>query len=151
MFCKPKCNKVLPTVFDDALSYYEVLCKLSKEVEELKEPKYTKLYQHSIKITNNNILIATTNIITTQALEFTYDEFLNYLKNTKGNIGCILCNGDELMGTGGVTIPITVTGLLRANGNRINVLYTGADGTSKGHLFDSAPIFEDNCFEIEVQ
>ena len=31
------CNKVLPTVYDDALSYYEVLCKVVAAVNELIE------------------------------------------------------------------------------------------------------------------
>lgn len=30
-----KCTKVLPTVFEDSLSYYEVLCKYGKYIEEL--------------------------------------------------------------------------------------------------------------------
>ena len=30
-----KCNPVLPTVYDDALSYYEVLCKLQQNINEL--------------------------------------------------------------------------------------------------------------------
>lgn len=31
----PYCQKILPTVFDDSLSYYEILCKLTKAIEEL--------------------------------------------------------------------------------------------------------------------
>lgn len=32
-----RCNKVLPAVYDDALSYYEALCKLANAVNELIE------------------------------------------------------------------------------------------------------------------
>lgn len=32
---KFNCRKVLPTVFDESLSYYEAICKLAKIVEEV--------------------------------------------------------------------------------------------------------------------
>lgn len=32
-----KCTRVLPTVFEDSLSYYEVLCKLCEAVKELQD------------------------------------------------------------------------------------------------------------------
>ena len=32
---KFNCRKVLPTVFDESLSYYEAICKLAKVVEDL--------------------------------------------------------------------------------------------------------------------
>ena len=32
-----KCTRVLPTVFEDSLSYYEVLCKLCEAVRELQD------------------------------------------------------------------------------------------------------------------
>lgn len=31
----PYCQKVLPTVYDDSLSYYEVLCKLTNEMNNI--------------------------------------------------------------------------------------------------------------------
>lgn len=31
------CQKVLPLVYDDSLSYYEVLCKLTNKINELAE------------------------------------------------------------------------------------------------------------------
>ena len=34
---KPYCQKVLPLVYDDSLSYYEVLCKLTTKINELIE------------------------------------------------------------------------------------------------------------------
>lgn len=34
---RPYCQKVLPLVYDDALSYYEVLCKLTAKINELIE------------------------------------------------------------------------------------------------------------------
>lgn len=35
--CKPYCQKVLPLVYDDSLSYYEVVCKLTSKVNDLIE------------------------------------------------------------------------------------------------------------------
>ena len=29
------CNKILPLVYDDSLSYYEVLCKISAKLNEV--------------------------------------------------------------------------------------------------------------------
>lgn len=36
-----RCNKVLPSVYDDALSYYEVLCKVVAAMNELIENRNT--------------------------------------------------------------------------------------------------------------
>lgn len=38
-----RCNKILPTVYDDSLSYYESICKLVGKVNELVEYTNTKL------------------------------------------------------------------------------------------------------------
>ena len=35
-----KCQKVLPTVYDESLSYYEQVCKLVKMMEDLKKGGY---------------------------------------------------------------------------------------------------------------
>ena len=35
MIDRPRCNRVLPAVYADELSYYEVLCKLTEAVREL--------------------------------------------------------------------------------------------------------------------
>jgi len=32
-----KCQKVLPTIYNESLSYYEVLCKLYKIIDDLDE------------------------------------------------------------------------------------------------------------------
>ena len=32
-----RCTKVLPTVFDDSLSYYEAICKLSEAIKEVQD------------------------------------------------------------------------------------------------------------------
>lgn len=32
---KPYCHKILPLVYDDSLSYYEVLCKLINKINEI--------------------------------------------------------------------------------------------------------------------
>lgn len=34
-FINPYCYKILPLVYDDSLSYYEFLCKLTKTVNQL--------------------------------------------------------------------------------------------------------------------
>lgn len=49
------CNPVLPTVYDDSLSYYEVLCKLTNNVNTLADI-YNNV-ENVIKETTNNWLI----------------------------------------------------------------------------------------------
>lgn len=34
---RPHCPKILPTVYDDSLSYYEAICKLTHKMNELIE------------------------------------------------------------------------------------------------------------------
>ena len=83
MFAKPRCNKVLPTVFDDSLSYYEVLCKLCKRVEELENAK--KKYKHSIYLyTEQNEICANITIYNNDENKYNIDKFLEYLEAVEG-------------------------------------------------------------------
>ena len=43
-----KCYKVLPLVYDDSLSYYEVLCKLTNKINEVIE-SINSTYEEKIK------------------------------------------------------------------------------------------------------
>lgn len=51
------CNKVLPLVYDNSLSYYEVLCKVRDRLNEL----ITEVNKHSDAITVNQKAIAAIN------------------------------------------------------------------------------------------
>lgn len=78
---KIKCNKVLPLVYDNSLTYYEVLCKLTDKINEvinclnIQETEITNLKQsyenintsiqeiiNSLTIVNNSINVINTNI-----------------------------------------------------------------------------------------
>lgn len=78
---KIKCNKILPLVYDNSLTYYEVLCKLTNKINEVinclnaQETEITNLKQsyenintniqeiiNSLTIVNNNINVINTNI-----------------------------------------------------------------------------------------
>lgn len=76
-----KCNKILPLVYDNSLTYYEVLCKLTEKINEvinrlnIQETEITNLkesYENintsiqeitdSLTIVNNSINVINTNI-----------------------------------------------------------------------------------------
>lgn len=78
---KIKCNKILPLVYDNSLTYYEVLCKLTAKINEVinhlntQETEIANLKQSyenintsvqeiigSLTIVNNNINVINTNI-----------------------------------------------------------------------------------------
>lgn len=49
------CHKILPLVYDDSLSYYEVLCKLTKVVNQLVEDMQNAVdYVGKYKVTYND-------------------------------------------------------------------------------------------------
>lgn len=48
MIFRWRCNKVLPTVYGESLSYYEVICKLTKRVAELE--KKVAPYVHNVTV-----------------------------------------------------------------------------------------------------
>ena len=47
-----RCAKVLPTVYDESLSYYEVICKLTKRVIELE--KKVAPYVHNLTVSGGD-------------------------------------------------------------------------------------------------
>ena len=51
----PRLNFVLPTVYDDSLSYYEAICKLAKQLEDFINGDFTDVL---IDAVNNLVLDA---------------------------------------------------------------------------------------------
>ncbi len=67
------CQRVLPLTFDDSLSYYEVLCKLTAKVNEVIENIANNL-ENYIKEILPQIFVDTTYNANTETLDFTFDE-----------------------------------------------------------------------------
>lgn len=87
----PYCQKVLPLVYDDSLSYYEVLCKLRSKINEC--INVINSYEETI----NQLLDLTDDILgmkdSISKLETSLDVLDNY---THENINLLLANDDEL-------------------------------------------------------
>lgn len=67
------CQRVLPLTFDDSLSYYEVLCKLTAKVNEVIENIANNL-ENYIREILPQIFVDTTYDPDTETLNFTFDE-----------------------------------------------------------------------------
>lgn len=104
-----KCNKILPLVYDNSLTYYEVLCKLTNKINEVinclntQETEITNLKQsyenintsiqeiidsltivnNSINVINTNIQIINNNITTLSESINSLNERVTILENKK--------------------------------------------------------------------
>ena len=65
-----KCTRVLPTVFEDSLSYYEVLCKLCEAVRELQDEGGVLEY---IKEHLNDLIYKCSDIEAEEEIVFAYN------------------------------------------------------------------------------
>lgn len=106
---KIKCNKILPLVYDNSLTYYEVLCKLTNKINEVinhlnaQETEIINLKQsyenintsiqeitnsltnvnNSINVINTNIQIINNNITTLSESLNSLNERVTILENKK--------------------------------------------------------------------
>lgn len=73
------CNKVLPLVYDDSLSYYEVLCKVTNKINELVNSN-TGIERELIRL-STGLNEADSNIdnINNHLVQYVMDNFLNRL------------------------------------------------------------------------
>ena len=67
-----RCTKVLPTVFDDSLSYYEAICKLSEAIKELQEVINGGIMDY-IKEHLNDLIFKCSYIEENEEIVFAYD------------------------------------------------------------------------------
>ena len=70
---KHYCHKVLPLTYDDSLSYYEVLCKLTAKVNDIIEYINTEFVQY-VKEAIGEIFIDSTYDSTSKTLDFTFTD-----------------------------------------------------------------------------
>lgn len=70
---KHYCHKVLPLTYDDSLSYYEVLCKLTGKVNEIIEYINTSFIDY-VKEVIGDIFVESTYDSTTKTLDFSFDD-----------------------------------------------------------------------------
>lgn len=113
-----KCNKILPLVYDNSLTYYEVLCKLTDKINEvinrlnMQETEITNLKQsyenintsiqeitnsltnvnNSINVINTNIQIINNNINTLSESVNSLNERVTILENKKTTYTQLLYN-----------------------------------------------------------
>lgn len=106
---KIKCDKILPLVYDNSLTYYEVLCKLTNKINEVinrlntQETEITNLKEsyeyintsiqeiinsltnvnNNINVINTNIQIINNNITTLSESLNSLDERVTILENKK--------------------------------------------------------------------
>lgn len=71
------CNKVLPLTYDDSLSYYEQLCKLTHKMNEIIENinnNFQKMVEDTIKENIERFLINAMYISETETIVISLDE-----------------------------------------------------------------------------
>ena len=119
-----RCNKVLPTVYDESLSYYEVICKLTKRVMELEEK--VAPYVHNLTVTSTvdgDDVEVYFQIISSKSEELSSDEVLRVMGEQGFNATKLLgCSG---YGDGG---KIALGAYVSDDG--LVVKYADSDGTS---------------------
>lgn len=84
------CHKILPLTYDDSLSYYEVLCKLTNKINEVITWVNDNLAEY-IREQIGDIFIDTTYDSATETLDFSLDDEGG--EGTSGNIANISVNG----------------------------------------------------------
>ena len=72
------CHKVLPLVYDESLSYYEVLCKLTKTLNEVID-EVDQLENHLEEVVEAIVSVELENYVTNNSLNTT---LANYVTNT---------------------------------------------------------------------
>ena len=73
------CNKVLPLTYDDSLSYYEVLCKLTNKMNEIIENinnNFQKMVEDTIKENIERFLINAMYVNETETIVISLDEII---------------------------------------------------------------------------
>lgn len=70
---KHYCHKVLPLTYDDSLSYYEVLCKLTGKINEIVEYINTSFIDY-VREAIGDIFVESTYDSTTKTLDFTFND-----------------------------------------------------------------------------
>lgn len=71
-YFKYRCQKVLPLVYDDSLSYYEVLCKLTNTINELIDAVNNNFEDYFNEYIENNWSEILEKILEDLSLELTY-------------------------------------------------------------------------------
>ena len=67
------CHKILPLTYDDSLSYYEVLCKLTSKMNEMIEYINTEFVQYVQQVIGD-IFVESTYDSETKTLDFTFND-----------------------------------------------------------------------------
>ena len=67
-----KCTKVLPTVFEDSLSYYECICKLNEAIKELQDVINGGIMEY-IKKHLNDLIFKCSYVEEEEEIIFAYD------------------------------------------------------------------------------
>lgn len=85
-FIKTKCYKILPLVYDDSLSYYEVLCKVTSKLNEVinETNDIRKEWDEFEKKFNTNLFDTVKQILNTWLNDGTLENILNGLISEKG-------------------------------------------------------------------
>lgn len=71
------CHKILPLAYDESLSYYEVLCKLTHKMNEIIKVingQISDVLRNLIKEEFNNIMVDVMYIEETQTIRFAINE-----------------------------------------------------------------------------
>lgn len=84
------CHKILPLAYDDSLSYYEVLAKLTQKINELIEWANSGIEEY-IKEAIGDIFVDSTYDENTQTLDFSFNDEQG--EGTPGDIANISVNG----------------------------------------------------------
>ena len=119
-FKKFICNPVLPSVYDDSLSYYEVLCKLGYAVDKLIEEVQKNEVKPETKVYSFDL-----------SAHFTEDDTVEYSGSLsiddKTKVKCIILSfaeGDSVVRTAILLPGATIT----IYGNEVNFTARFADG-----------------------
>lgn len=157
------CNKVLPLVYSDALSYYEVLCKVTEKlnsvikvtnaiVDELGTDLVTEVFDNETDVKSfmkkANIgksfkyVGVTTNVLISGA---TYKVISNLLKT-----GDIISNERVYFSANAVGATKEINLIeIKHNGN-VNKIVTSSDGDAYGYIQGSGTYFENYYDEPTV-
>lgn len=71
------CHKILPLTYDESLSYYEVLCKLTHKMNEIIKiinGQISEVLSNLIKQEFNNLMVDVMYIEETQTIRFAVEE-----------------------------------------------------------------------------
>lgn len=80
--CMCYTTKVIPLAFDESMSYYEQICKLTAKMKELISFTNNELIEQLKEYIEKELISFTNNVVTEQVKEYIENEFNNMMLNT---------------------------------------------------------------------